>query len=548
MTFSQKNDLTPKLKELSNAIADCAKKAGLDFYDTIFELVDHEKLNAMAAYHGFPNRYPHWRWGMEFDRLKKSYRYGLSVIYELVINTDPSYAYLMKSNPLYVQKTVMAHVYAHVDFFKNNYWFSPTNRKMLDQMATHASIVRKIMNKYGIDQVEKFIDHCLSLDNLIDIHQPLNTKSSTGIEKYNNNNKNHYFSYEESDQLEFDDDVNQDKAKISSKKYMDSYVNPKKRKNKDNIKKPEKKPINRPFPSKPQRDVLLFLINHAPLRNWQKRILEIIRDEAYYFVPQGQTKILNEGWASYWHSKIMTELYPVKDSEIIGFCDLHSSVVAENPKGGVNPYRLGIELLKYAEKKDKEKTKKNDLNLNKLKSLTNNQTKNKINKEANNKSNKNILDIKAKYPFCQSKIFEIRKWHNDITFIDEFLDEEFCHENKLFLYQYDPIKKKKVITSKDFKPIKKQLLDSITNLGQPIIELIDANYKNRGELLMEHKFTGKELKKSQITQTLKSLYALWTRPVHITTQINGKSQKFSFESDKDDTSSQKSKSSLNLVS
>ena len=129
----------------------------------------------LAALGGFPVRYPHWRFGMEYDQLQKGYEWGLQKIYEMVINTDPAYAYLMKSNSLVDQKTVMAHVYGHVDFFKNNYWFSKTNRKMLDTMANHAVKIRNYMDRYGQDTVEQFIDFCLSIENLIDPHLPFAT-------------------------------------------------------------------------------------------------------------------------------------------------------------------------------------------------------------------------------------------------------------------------------------------------------------------------------------------------------------------------------------
>ena len=504
MTFTSKSDLSPELKELSHTISLCAKKAGLDFFDTIFEIVDHDQLNAMAAYHGFPNRYPHWRWGMEYDRLKKTYKYGLSVIYELVINTDPSYAYLMKSNPLVVQKTVMAHVFGHVDFFKNNYWFSPTNRKMLDQMANHASVIRKIMDKYGVDTVEHYIDQCLSLDNLIDIHLPL--YNNTRLQNNSNKNSQHRF-YDFDDQINSEDQDHDDR--IKSKKYMDNYVNPKELLAQRIEKRSQQKAKPRAFPENPQRDILKFLIEHAPITSWQKRVLEIIRDEAYYFAPQGQTKILNEGWASFWHSKIMTQLFPVDDSEIIDFCDLHSGVVAENPSGGINPYRLGIELLKYAKLRFEQK-------------------QSNLNYQDNHISNIDTERV-DRSELGLSKLFEIRTWHNDVTFIDEYLDEEFCHLNKLFLYRYDPKTKKKVIYTREFKLIKKQLLDSITNLGQPIIELVDANYKNRGEMLLQHRFTGKELQNDQAISTLKALHRIWTKPVHINTLLNGEKKTISFD-------------------
>ena len=154
-------NLTPELAQLRDETRDLAKSYGLDFYEVIFELVDHDELNMIASYGGFPTRYPHWRFGMEYEHLTKSYAYGLSKIYELVINNDPCYAYLMRSNSITEQKLVMAHVYGHCDFFKNNYWFSQTNRKMMDQMANHGNRVRRYMDRFGVEEVETFIDACL---------------------------------------------------------------------------------------------------------------------------------------------------------------------------------------------------------------------------------------------------------------------------------------------------------------------------------------------------------------------------------------------------
>ena len=278
-------------KELADAVSnleDVARNAGLDFFPTIFELVDYNQLSEIAAYGGFPTRYPHWKFGMEYDKLSKSYEYGLSIIYEMVINNNPCYAYLLRANSLVFQKTVIAHVLGHCDFFKNNYYFSKTNRKMLDQMANHATFVRRAINEIGTDPVESFLDTCLSIENLIDITAPYRAapinvgKTDLGA-----------------------DEVVQ-VPKIETKGYLDSYINPKDflDAQKTRLQKEQSKTKN--FPERPERDVLKFLINHAPIASWQKRILEIVRDESYYFAPQGQTKIMNEGWATYWHSMMMT--------------------------------------------------------------------------------------------------------------------------------------------------------------------------------------------------------------------------------------------------
>src|SRR5580658_3407646 len=168
----QTSALTAELSKVRDQMRKFAEEYGLDPFETIFEMVDSDQINSLAALGGFPVRYPHWRFGMSYDQLSKGYEWGMQKIYEMVINTDPCYAYLLNSNPYIDQKLVMAHVYGHCDFFKNNYWFSKTNRKMLDQMANHASRVRRYMDTYGEDEVESFVDRCLSIEDLIDPYLP----------------------------------------------------------------------------------------------------------------------------------------------------------------------------------------------------------------------------------------------------------------------------------------------------------------------------------------------------------------------------------------
>src|SRR6516164_8459658 len=163
-------NLPTNLRSLQEEIEGYAREYGLDFFDQIFEVLDADDLNEVAAYGGFPNRYPHWSFGMSYEELRKGYDYGLSKIYEMVINNDPCYAYLMRCNHVVDQKLVMAHVYGHNDFFKNNCYFSHTSRKMMDEMANHGARIRSYVEKYGEDEVEAFMDRCMSIDDLIDIH------------------------------------------------------------------------------------------------------------------------------------------------------------------------------------------------------------------------------------------------------------------------------------------------------------------------------------------------------------------------------------------
>ena len=162
--FRARRGLPAELADAQARIEALARGYGLEFCDVIYEVCDYEEINMIAAYGGFPTRYPHWRWGMDYLQMDKGYEYGLQKIYEMVINTDPSYAYLLDNNTMMDQKLVMAHVCGHVDFFTNNAWFAPTNRKMLDQMANHAARIRRHMDQHGESEVEEFIDLCLSIN------------------------------------------------------------------------------------------------------------------------------------------------------------------------------------------------------------------------------------------------------------------------------------------------------------------------------------------------------------------------------------------------
>ncbi|MGD9488617.1 MAG: SpoVR family protein [Calditrichaceae bacterium] len=450
-----------------------AREYNLDFYQVVFELLQYDEISEIAAKGGFPTRYPHWRFGMEYEHLSKGYQYGLQKIYEMVINNDPCYAYLMSSNSLVDQKLVMAHVYAHCDFFKNNYYFSKTNRKMMDEMANHAMRIRKYIDIYGQDDVENFIDRCLSLENLIDYQAP--------------------FIKRKSDILTDDLYTGKKVRRLKSKKYMEQYINPPEFIEEQMLDIETDMKKSKKFPEHSERDVLAFLIQFAPLEEWQRDVLDMIREEAYYFGPQGQTKIMNEGWASYWHSKIMTTRV-LNDSEIIDYAEHHSGTVQMTP-GQLNPYKIGLEIFRDIEERwDKGKFGKEY-------------------DECDDYVEKKMWD--KKLGLGRQKIFEIRKMYNDVNFIDTFLTEEFCNDHKLFTYEYNERTKRQEISSRNFKKIKEMLLFSLTNAGQPIIEVDDANYNNRTELLLNHVTDSIGLDVDYAQRTLENIQYIWKRPVLI---------------------------------
>jgi stage V sporulation protein R len=486
-------NLPPHLRVLKDEIEAYAREYNLDFYETIFEVVDADDLNEIAAYGGFPTRYPHWSFGMSYEELKKGYDYGLSKIYEMVINNDPCYAYLMRCNHTVDQKLVMAHVYGHCDFFKNNSYFAHTTRKMMDEIANHGARIRRYAERFGEDEVETFMDKCMSVDDLIDIH-------SVAIRRRDEASR-----YDFSEQTQEEQGPN----RFKSKEYMEDYINPPEllKAQEEEARKQRSRIPELNFPERAEKDVLLFLIEHAPLRNWQRDVLSIVRDEAYYFYPQAQTKIMNEGWASYWHSTIMTHK-ALSPSELIDYADHHSGTMATSGRR-LNPYKLGIELLRDVE--ERWNTGRFGAEYDACDDL---QAKRKWDKQLG---------------LGRQKIFEVRRIHNDITFIDTFLTPEFCARHKMFSYAYAEQTGQYVIESREFELIKQRLLFSLTNFGKPWIYVLNGNFRNRGELLLKHEFNGIELKLNHARDVLVNVQSMWARPVHIETVVEGKATLLSFD-------------------
>jgi stage V sporulation protein R len=465
-----REELTPIIRDIEGH----ARSYGLDFFPVVFEMLDDEQINMVASYGGFPTRYPHWRFGMQYEYMQKSYGYGLHKIYEMVINNNPCYAYLLNSNQLVDQKLVIAHVFAHCDFFKNNAYFRHTNRRMMDELGNHGARIQDYMARHGQNDVEDFIDTCSSLENLIDPKLLFKAAdhSRPAVE---------------------DDGRRAGVARLRSKSYMDAFINPPEYVEAKQRELDEERASG--FPASPVQDVLGFLAEHAPIANWKRDVLSMIREEAYYFAPQAQTKIMNEGWASYWHEKIMTQRV-LGAHELIDFADHHSSTLAVHP-GRLNPYKLGYELFHDIERR--------------------------WNTGRFGKEYEECDDIAKRAAWNREtglgreKIFQVRAIYNDMTFIDEFLTEEFCREQKLFTYSLNERNNRYEVADRGFQAVKEKLLFQLTNMGHPHISVVDANYENRGELLLRHRFDGLELRKDYATATLEALHRVWSRPVHIET-------------------------------
>jgi stage V sporulation protein R len=362
---------------------------------------------------------------------------------------------------------------------------------MMDEMANHGNRIRSYMDRFGEETVESFIDSCLSLENLIDIHSPF-IKRRDEVSRYD---------------FKPEDEEDQSSRKFQSKFYMDEFINPPNVLKEEAKKREAEKQKSKQFPEAPERDVLLFLLEHAPLNAWQLDVLSIVRDEAYYFAPQGQTKIMNEGWASFWHSTMMTTRI-LDHSELVDYADHHSGTMATSA-GRLNPYKLGIELLRDIEER---------------------WDRGQFGPEYDDCDN---YDVRRKWDkqlgLGRKKIFEVRKVHSDVTFIDTYLTPDFCRRHKIFSFKYNDQHETYEIESREFKKIKDRLLFQLTNFGQPIVRVKDGNYRNRGELYLHQEHFGIDLKLDHAQDTLRHLNRLWTRPVHLETSVDGRTTLLSFD-------------------
>lgn len=330
-----------ELKLWKYKIERIARRFGLAFDPIIYNIVTSQEMSEVVARHGFPAAPHHWRYGQQSLSLKRQFRHGLGRIYEIVLNTVPSYAFLLQVNDVITQKAVMAHVPGHGDMNKNNPYFVPTNRNMLNAMASDALMIERLHALIGRDTVEAFFDKVLSFESFIDQNQMYQPRWPVQEEEDRDAEVKGHRGRVEPTHI---------RPREELPEYMDEFLNPPEWLEKESERLTEelrkRVDIKRGVrtPAKPEKDILGFLARHAPLETWQRDIVAMIWRHSIYFAPMRRTKLMHEGWATFFEEEIMTEAGMIGHNELSQFVIELAGV--QRKGSGLNPYRLGYELWK----------------------------------------------------------------------------------------------------------------------------------------------------------------------------------------------------------
>ena len=461
------------LEEWNQRIVELVNKFGLDPYPQEFEICDYEQMLSYMVYSGMPSHYPHWSYGKAYEKLKTLYDYGLSGLpYEMVINSNPCIAYLMRDNSLALQIITIAHVYGHNDFFKNNFTFKTIRAEFTSEtFKAHANRVRQYVEdpSIGLERVERILDaaHALSLQ----------CRRNLAIRKQS-----------EEEQRE---------AKLQeSRPSPDAFRS---------IHRPKEwsPPDLGKLPLYPEEDILLFIRDHHPrLAEWEKDLLTIVHEQTQYFIPQIETKIMNEGWASFWHKRILDSL-DLPQGLKMEFFVRHAQVLSPN-LGGINPYHVGMKIWEDIEKRWSQPCSKDD------------------------------KQRQAKPKTAKEKLFEAREVERDTSFLRRYLTEELARE--LNLFEYQPRGNEQVVTrvadDDGWRAIKETLIRNVGTGTIPVIKIEDADYNQSRTLFLKHSHDGRDLQLEYAEKTLQYVRQLWGREVVLETIINEKPSLLCFAGDK----------------
>lgn len=404
------------LEQYNETIESMVQEVGLDCYPQEFEMISFEDMLCYEAYVGMPSHYPHWSFGKSYERLKTAYSLNLTGLpYEMVINSDPCVAYLMKDNTLLLQVLTIAHVYGHNDFFKNNRLFKEYTkaRQTIEMFKNHGSRIRSYIQdpSIGYEQVEKILDAAHAI------------KYQCGA-----------FCKE----VQTTEEV--------------CY---------------------------PCENVLAFLSEYSYLNDWQKDILSIVMKQSRYFLPQMETKIMNEGWATFWHYHLLNKLELTPDLHV-EFLKVHHNVICQVP-GRLNPYFIGFKIWE---------------------------------------------SLYKRFEGDFTKMAQVREVERDASFIRNYLTYELLEEMKLCEFEetdrYYIVSE--VANQEGWRKIRNTLAQNVGVGSVPVIEVADR-LQNENTLILNHQYDGRELNLTYATETLKYIQTLWGGKVVLKTYLSNSPRK-----------------------
>ncbi len=475
-----------RLMEFDERIQEIARGFGLDFFPQEFDVIPAQKMLEILAYR-FPVNFSHWSFGRDYEREKTQFEYGFGIPYEVVLNSNPSRAYLMNTNPFPVQVMVMAHVYAHNDFMKKNTHFKATRRDILPSASEASLRFQKYEKRYGLEEVERVLDAGFSLEL----------------------NVNPDFFVREENEEEQRERLTAPSPRGELPGPYDDLIVAKK------TDRPSEEFYHKKTPLEPERDVLLYVLNHSPkpLREWEKDILSVLRDQSRYFMPQRRTKVMNEGWATLWHMRIMERLFRegLLHEEEHGFYNLYNArVLASHPRT-LNPYLVGLRMFEDVEDR---------------------WNKGRFGKEweeCEDPRRRETWDLQTGRG--KEKIFEVRRSYSDRFFVEQFLTEQLVDDLDLYLYEgkQEAGEINYVVTEKNWKRIRALLVSYLSTFGTPLIMVKDGDYGRKRELYLTHAYEGIELDREYQEKTMEYVFYLWDRPVHMETLVNGEKVIFTYD-------------------
>ncbi len=318
------------IHEYHDVIKATAQRYGLDTYPNQLEVITAEQMMDAYASVGMPVNYRHWSYGKEFISTEKNYRRGhMGLAYEIVINSNPCISYLMEENTMAMQALVIAHAaYGHNSFFKGNYLFRMWTdaSSIIDYLVYAKNYIAECEERHGMDTVEAFLDSCHALSN-------------HGVDRYRRPSRKS-LAQELADR--------KDREAYAQRQVNDLWRTLPRKADKSEVTQETRR-----FPEEPQENLLYFIEKNAPLLEpWQREVVRIVRKVAQYFYPQRQSQVMNEGWATFWHHRLLNTMYDegwLTDGVMIEWLKSHTNVVYQPRVGdrgysGLNPYALGFAM------------------------------------------------------------------------------------------------------------------------------------------------------------------------------------------------------------